>query len=58
MQNVLTKPDKTCGEHWASGYGLYDLMNLCSHYHWTNENTVLVVPNPDNQYWELYEKIN
>ena len=58
MQYNLTKPDKTCGQLLATGYDLSDLMDYCSHYHYTNENTVLVVRDFEDTYWELYERIS
>lgn len=53
---MLEKKDKTCGRLIKKGRGIASMLNYCKEFHWSNENSVLVVPDCLKGNWWLYEK--
>lgn len=54
---ILKRKNNTCGRLIKKGRGMASMLNYCYEFHWTDENSVLVVPDCVNSYWSLYEKI-
>lgn len=56
--SIIAEKSNICGKRYASGFGLHSLFDLCSENHWTSDNTVLVVPDLADSYWEIYELVS